>query len=1263
MNNKTSTSESSFPGKNNPSSGEIPVNTIDNLDYRNLLENYIDENYLIVDRQLKIVKYNKGFKDLCFDFMGLEVKTGENILNYVLEGRTETIRKYYNRVFNGEQLDVELNLPSFKNKFISFNTRYKPIYNDQHQIIGAYVTSLNLSRLKKAELDKHQNEVIYQHMIDNSPDAFFLCTLEGKIMDANPAASDIFGYTYDELKRMHRNDLLLEFEEHASQFKDADMHGGKLKGVTIGIRKNGEEFPLEFSSVVYTDLYGLTKTSTFVSDISARKNAEKLLEQSERRFRALVENAGEIVMLTTENGKVIYASPALERVTGYTPDDINNDPGLAAATIYPDDVPQVTDTFRFIIQNPGIAKPVQYRLLHKNGHYIWLKGMMANMLHDANVGAIVANYRDISIRKQTEEKLARTEGRFKALVETGEDIIILVQPDGLITYVSPAFEKHTGFVSEEVIGHFNQEFMHPEQAAESPGLIAGLIANPGSTASRTNRLKCKDGSYIWVEGYVTNLLHDQNVQALVANFQDITTRLEAEERLSNSERDLKTIFENTTEAFLLMDTQRIVKAFNHNAIRVAQLNGDKELVIGVDLLDLAINTRCDLAKAAISRSLEGKTIKYDRCFERPNGDNLWFEYSLSPVYANGVIVGSCMTAREITDRKKAEEEISKREALFRSVFENSHDLLLLFDAEGKIEFMSPSFQKAFGFLKKHDNIELIREYLHPDDRQTAQDTLDKALANPEQPIDVILRKQAAVGGYSIIEGTFTNMLHKPEVNVVVANFKDITEQYRFKEQQALFVSIVNSSEDSILSMDLNKTILTWNPSAEKMFGFTAEEAIGQLTTIIIPDDRLHEETEILDRIRNGFPVKHYETLRKNKSGELLEISLTVSPIKDINGNITGASKIARDISDRKKSEILIRNSEKRFRSLLQNSSDGLSLLSADGIMLEISPAGKRITEFEEHEILGINLATLIHPEDIEVVSQAFLGILKDPSLTKRSEYRSLTKSGTFRWLEASFQNLLNEPAVGAVVVNYRDITDRKNQEIEREQLIKTLNQNNNDLRNFSYITSHNLKAPLSNLMGFLDLLTDIPIEDPTLSTILDGFKTSTIQLNNTVNDLVKILVIRDTSDIEQKEIGFERIFRQVASQLAPQVEEADAHIELKFQNAPTVIFNETYLESIFMNLLTNAIKYRSYDRPLKIEVATRKTDDGIVLTFADNGIGFDVERHKAKIFGLYQRFHDRPNSKGLGLYLIKSQMESLQGTISVASAEGIGTTFTLRFHA
>ncbi|HEY1056087.1 MAG TPA: PAS domain S-box protein, partial [Emticicia sp.] len=534
-------------------------------------------------------------------------------------------------------------------------------------------------------------------------------------------------------------------------------------------------------------------------------------------------------------------------------------------------------------------------------------------------------------------------------------------------------------------------------------------------------------------------------------------------------------------------------------------------------------------------------------------------------------------------------------------------------------------QKVFGYTNSETEIPNILDRIHPDDLENVMMHLNRAFTIPEVPVLVALRILNKDDHYLWLEGKITNMLNKPEIKAFVANFRDITERKVFEEQQTLLVSIINSSDDAIVSINADKNILSWNKGAEKMFGYNDKEVIGKSIYQIVPTNRYYEEEEIFGRIREGKPVNHYETQRLNKWGRLLDISLTASPIKDSKGNITGISKIARDISEKKKAEEQISNNERRFRSLLQNSNDGLSLLGVDGVMLEISQTGKKILGYDDSELIGKARFDLIHPDDLELVSQAFVDVVNDPEKTRFFEYRSLCKDGLYSWLEASCQNLLNDAAVGAIVVNFRDITERKNQEIEREQLIINLNQNNKDLRNFSFITSHNLRAPLSNLLGFTQLLEDIPIEDKTLNAIIDGFRTSTVQLNNTVNDLINILIIRDNNSIEQKEIGFDQMLSQVKNQLNYLIQEAQPDIETLFVDAPSVTFNETYLESILMNLITNAIKFRSNDRKLRIKIETQKTDEGIVLTFADNGIGFDAERQKDKVFGLYQRFHVHPN--------------------------------------
>jgi PAS domain S-box-containing protein len=275
---------------------------------------------------------------------------------------------------------------------------------------------------------------------------------------------------------------------------------------------------------------------------------------------------------------------------------------------------------------------------------------------------------------------------------------------------------------------------------------------------------------------------------------------------------------------------------------------------------------------------------------------------------------------------------------------------------------------------------------------------------------------------------------------------------------------------------------------------------------------------------------------------------------------------------------------------------------------------------------------------------------------------SLNKKREEYWVRFSMIPIYNsENELSHWISIQRDITDEKKQEKEKEQLIRELTQNNKDLKQFSYITSHNLRAPLSNLTGLLNLLEDIPVENQELKEILNGFNKSTHLLNDTINDLVKVIIIKDNPSIQKEAVLIKEIFENVFSQLNFQIELYKPIIKLNFEKVSIININKAYIESILLNLLTNAIKYKSESRKLKITITTREIDNTVVLIFTDNGIGIDLERNKDKVFGLYQRFHNYPDSKGLGLYLVKSQVETMGGTIEIESEVNKGTTFTLTF--
>ena len=365
--------------------------------------------------------------------------------------------------------------------------------------------------------------------------------------------------------------------------------------------------------------------------------------------------------------------------------------------------------------------------------------------------------------------------------------------------------------------------------------------------------------------------------------------------------------------------------------------------------------------------------------------------------------------------------------------------------------------------------------------------------------------------------------------------------------------------------------------------------------------------------------------------------------------------------ERNKIQQMFLSNEKKFRSIVENSSDGYILIEMSGKIRELSPYGKlriNINPINEDGFFNIDL---IHPEHRKQVLKTFFDVSKNYGDIKSIELKFKISENNYRWIESTIYNLLNEPSVDAVVLNYRDITLRKLEEEQRLALIEELIQSNADLKQFGFITSHNLRAPLTNLLSIVDLLDLNKIKDDQSKELLRAFKTATFQMNDTLNDLIKVLFIRENKFLALNKIDFQTVVSKNIHDLNALINSADINISVDFFEAPSVLFDANYLESILLNLMSNSIKFSSPDRKLEISMKSRIEGEFIILEFSDNGIGMDSERVKDRIFGLYQRFHDRSDGKGIGLYLIHSQVTALGGKISVKSKVNEGTTFYITF--
>ena len=338
------------------------------------------------------------------------------------------------------------------------------------------------------------------------------------------------------------------------------------------------------------------------------------------------------------------------------------------------------------------------------------------------------------------------------------------------------------------------------------------------------------------------------------------------------------------------------------------------------------------------------------------------------------------------------------------------------------------------------------------------------------------------------------------------------------------------------------------------------------------------------------------------------------------------------------------------------------VFNADEVMLSLY--GINPADFDQKYT---SWRSFIHPDDNVWMEKKFQHFLTGDSEFNVA-YRIIHTDKSLRYIEASaiVERDPNGIPIRIVGTN-QDVTKRKEAQqtiqvnsAERELLIAELTNSIKDLKLFTYITSHNLRGPLSNLTGLLSFL-DADSLTAGNSDIVGMLKVSTSQLNKTINDLLKIFIIKNNVNVDISKNNISNLLTDVFQALSLQMNEIGCSVHQNLQ-VTDLWFNKVYLESILMNLVSNSIKYSSPHRPLSIDVSTVRTANGdILMTIKDNGIGIDMKMHKDKIFGLYQRFHSNADSVGLGLFIVKSQINALGGSIEVESEVDKGSTFLIIF--
>ena len=521
--------------------------------------------------------------------------------------------------------------------------------------------------------------------------------------------------------------------------------------------------------------------------------------------------------------------------------------------------------------------------------------------------------------------------------------------------------------------------------------------------------------------------------------------------------------------------------------------------------------------------------------------------------------------------------------------------------------------------------------------------------------------------YIIFSGLILKfILYKNEIRNKSVFKKLKVTNIEIKESNERYDIVAKATSDTIWDWKIEDDSIIWNKGIYGVFGYQKED-VGSTSKWwfdrIHPEDSLKMSVKLYSFLEQKTEKWQDEYRFQCADGSYKYVFDRGFLVKDANGKPLRMIGAIQDVTKQKEEEQRLRLLE----TVITQSKDAVMITDIDTSknvipnIIFVNSAFTDMTGYPADEVIG---------KSPEILFGKKSDILEfDKLRTAVQEYKecfvetiSYKKNGEEFWINFSMIPVTDKEGEHSHWISIqRDVTVEKEREKEREQLIRELTQNNKDLKQFSYITSHNLRAPLSNLTGLLNLIEEIPIEDSELKEIINGFSKSTHLLNETINDLVKVIIIKDNPSIQKEEIFIKDVFENVFNQLSFLISANKPILKINLEVETIFDINKSYLESIFLNLLTNAINYREPSRQLRITIATKVEDNNLFMTFKDNGIGIDLEKNNDKIFGLYQRFHNYPESKGLGLYLVKSQVESMGGTISVDSIVGKGTTFTIVF--
>lgn len=727
---------------------------------------------------------------------------------------------------------------------------------------------------------------------------------------------------------------------------------------------------------------------------------------------------------------------------------------------------------------------------------------------------------------------------------------------------------------------------------------------------------------------------------LTSKIQYAVSRRRAEKELAESEERFRGMAERSSDLIFILDRQ----------MSPIYVSPSARTIIGYDPGEL-VGKSPEFATATLfSRSgtkfmegvrdnLEGRIVdNFEMQIQKKDGDMVDINVHAVPVIQNGEFAGAQVSMRDITAGKKAQKALHESEEKFRSFVENANDIVFSLTPTGVMSYISPRWTELMGYEASETIGRPASDFVHPDDYPRNVEFFRQTFRTGKKTSGLEYRVRHKNGTWQW-HSQNGSVMRDADGNVTsyLGIARDITEQKKaaeaLKESEMKFRSIVETTPDIIWEIDLQGKIQYVSPMVEKRLGYLPEELVGKKIPEMIPEeDRpfIYQEMARVFSSEEPYMPLEVPARHRNGSGRILEIR--PSKLTDSKGILIGMRGMAIDITERKRAEMALHESEEKFRSFVENANDIVFSLTPEGIFSYVSPRWTELLGHNTRDLIGKSSASFIHPDDLPRTAEVFRQAVRTGKKTSGLEYRILDKNGSWQWHSQSLSPVFD--ATGRVVAIQgicHDITKRKTAE-------EALRRANHQLNLLGSITRHDTANKITVILSYLSI-AKTKFSDPALGEYLKKIESATQAI--------------------QSQIEFARVYQDIGTHPPQWINlesvlpwsQVPETVTLKSDVQGIGIYANPMLEMVFANLLDNSLRHGQ--RVTEIRVSASRADGGLVILWEDNGTGIAADE-KEKIFERGFGKHT-----GLGMFLAREILALTGMTITETGEPGRGARFEI----